>query len=446
MHDGTKGPIEHQPGYLTGRTRILHCASSWYRASHSAAAMDETLAGDSAGLELLQHYHEAMDDLAALDGGGADEATLGAFYHAVVQPLRRSYAWSVPSRAALECIAHHSPHGVVEIGAGTGYWAHVLRSGCGVDVVAYDETPCIDGDALGDSLGSPDVRDPSAGRDEVLNGFHALAGVGNALPFAEVRQGDASMAAAHRERALLLCWPPKEVDEGARGLSAAQAGMAADALAHFDGTTVLYVGCYSGEDSPEATAAVGVSGPATATEDGGGGGASGNGSDAAKESALGRLAARADTAGRRFHTDLRKHFTLVESVALPGWPQARDWLTVWQRRCESGELAAGGTPPTGDALKPSATVHTHGVHFELWSEDVQTELDRVTRCMTLALLRSSFDRTWMTGLTVRALTERVRGRPSSVSDAERRMLRRCVERMPPPWMRRVGEFVQYALR
>lgn len=59
--------------------------------------------------------------------------------------LRRRYAWAVPNERALEVIAERSPGGVVEIGAGGGYWAMELQRR-GVDVIAYDPArePSVD--------------------------------------------------------------------------------------------------------------------------------------------------------------------------------------------------------------------------------------------------------------------------------------------------------------
>lgn len=37
--------------------------------------------------------------------------------------MAREYAWAIPSPEALLAIKAASPKGVVEIGAGTGYWA-----------------------------------------------------------------------------------------------------------------------------------------------------------------------------------------------------------------------------------------------------------------------------------------------------------------------------------
>ena len=49
--------------------------------------------------------------------------------------LSRKYAFGVPGNYALDCLARYGP--LVEIGAGTGYWARCLRER-GVDIFAYD--------------------------------------------------------------------------------------------------------------------------------------------------------------------------------------------------------------------------------------------------------------------------------------------------------------------
>ena len=49
------------------------------------------------------------------------------------------YAFAVPSADAVALIAEVSPDGVVEIGAGAGYWAHVL-DGAGVASAAVSSS------------------------------------------------------------------------------------------------------------------------------------------------------------------------------------------------------------------------------------------------------------------------------------------------------------------
>jgi hypothetical protein len=112
----------------------------------------------------------------------------------------RRYAFGVPNDAALDAIACHGP--IVELGAGTGYWAYLLRQR-GVDIVAYDAAP--------PGL-TPNVHyfEPRTWADVVLGGIEVLA--------------------AHADRALFLCWP------GYRDPFAYQA------LTAYSGTTLLYVG------------------------------------------------------------------------------------------------------------------------------------------------------------------------------------------------------------
>ena len=109
-------------------------------------------------LEYLNVYRDTMADLEAIDS--ADEK-VAAFFAAAVLPLRRAYAWAVPSHEALSAIAEASPRGVVEIGAGTGYWAYELRDR-GVSVAAYDIAPV---------------------HLDLHNGYHHLGDGGNALPW-----------------------------------------------------------------------------------------------------------------------------------------------------------------------------------------------------------------------------------------------------------------------
>jgi hypothetical protein len=111
------------------------------------------------------------------------------------------YAWSVPSPGSVAWIANLvADRGVVEIGAGSGYWAWQL-SQAGVDVVAYDPNP--------------------AGED---NNF-AKHG-----PYHPVHVGDQSAAADHGERVLMLCWPSYGAD------------FAEQAVRAYPGDLLVYIG------------------------------------------------------------------------------------------------------------------------------------------------------------------------------------------------------------
>jgi hypothetical protein len=171
---------------------------------------------------LLALYQERMATLAALGyAEGAPPPPLAVLFTALqVAPLRRIFSWAVPDDAALAAIASASPRGVVEVGAGTGYWAALLRHR-GVDVAAFDAAPL-------DS--------------ELHNGHHALLGHDEPPPpFTRVQLGDAATAAAaHPGRTLLLCWPPPE--ERHASAPSSQPSMAVDALAAYAGERVVYIG------------------------------------------------------------------------------------------------------------------------------------------------------------------------------------------------------------
>ena len=51
------------------------------------------------------------------------------------ESLQKKYSWAVPDARALNILKHFSP--LVEIGAGLGYWAHLLHEQ-GVDIKAFD--------------------------------------------------------------------------------------------------------------------------------------------------------------------------------------------------------------------------------------------------------------------------------------------------------------------
>lgn len=94
--------------------------------------------------------------------------------------LVRRYAYGVPTEESLAAIVHASPNGVVELGAGTGYWARLLNDR-GVDVVAYDRCP------------PPSPR----------NRFFGV----ESLCWYPVSIGDERIIEFFPERTLLLVWP-----------------------------------------------------------------------------------------------------------------------------------------------------------------------------------------------------------------------------------------------
>lgn len=111
----------------------------------------------------------------------------------------------------------------VEMGAGTGYWAWMLKQS-GLDVVAYDEHP----------VGPASLNRWFAGPkpDDAPEAFEQWARVRWRLPKAwtEVERGTPKDLAKHSDRVLLLGWPPMD------------GGMATECLTHWHGDVVVFIG------------------------------------------------------------------------------------------------------------------------------------------------------------------------------------------------------------
>jgi hypothetical protein len=118
--------------------------------------------------------------------------------------LVQKHSWAVPTKSAIDLILTQGK--IVEVCAGTGYWAWLLWQ-CGGNIVAYDVSPGL----------------------RVRNRFHRLK-----FSWFPVRKGDGAEAAAkHTDRALLLCWPTWN-------------DMSHEALQKYAGDTVIYIGANEG--------------------------------------------------------------------------------------------------------------------------------------------------------------------------------------------------------
>lgn len=124
------------------------------------------------------------------------------------QDVVRTFAFSVPTDEALDAIAAVGP--IVELGAGTGYWASLLRDR-DVDILAFDHKPA----------------GPEHG-----NWWYAAA-----EPFTDVEIGDIAHAARHADRTLMLSWPPYSDPMAVRAL---------EAYENAGGRTLVYIGEGSG--------------------------------------------------------------------------------------------------------------------------------------------------------------------------------------------------------
>lgn len=102
--------------------------------------------------------------------------------------LLRRFGFAIPTEAALGSIKAASPGGVVELGAGTGYWARLLHQR-GADVVAYDLFP------------------PPAFDNRWFSGV---------TPWYPVARGEEAVVEQHAERTLLLIWPTRNEEWAVR--------------------------------------------------------------------------------------------------------------------------------------------------------------------------------------------------------------------------------------
>lgn len=117
--------------------------------------------------------------------------------------LATEYAWAIPSDEAIQALVEAGP--IVEIGAGTGYWASLVAKAGGT-IVAYDAHP------------------PQSGTNPYR---HRRA-------WFDVREGGPEKVTSHPQHTLFLCWPPYK------------SPMAHAALSAYTGKRVVYVGEFWG--------------------------------------------------------------------------------------------------------------------------------------------------------------------------------------------------------
>jgi hypothetical protein len=137
------------------------------------------------------------------------------------------YSWAIPTPQALDFIHKHAPGGIIEVGAGRGYWASLLQKAHGADsIIATDRMPPTMA-----GVNSYHPSQPETWRED-LEPFRprrtCLQAKGTFTEVAMMKANDA--AGLYPGRALMLCWPPYDTP------------MAAEALATYAGNTVIYIG------------------------------------------------------------------------------------------------------------------------------------------------------------------------------------------------------------
>jgi hypothetical protein len=140
---------------------------------------------------------EILDDEATVDGTGYTGGTLLPVHR---HRLTFTYSFAIPSPGDIAFLAQRlDRRPVIELGAGTGYWAWQLTQ-AGVDVLAYDSHQWVNDDRF------------------VRHQYHA------------VHQGSVEKIPEHPDRVLMLCWPDYNT------------AFAAQALAAYTGDTLIYIG------------------------------------------------------------------------------------------------------------------------------------------------------------------------------------------------------------
>lgn len=134
---------------------------------------------------------DIVGPLVEVDAGSGRRMIRGGARLAYAQTvLQEAFAYAVASPKTLGWVARQvQGRGLVEVGAGRGYWAHLLRA-AGVDVLAFDSAP----------------------PDRVVNeSFSPHSGQrmtwGPVGDLVDLEQAE-KMAGLYAGRALLLCWPP----------------------------------------------------------------------------------------------------------------------------------------------------------------------------------------------------------------------------------------------
>jgi len=142
---------------------------------------------------LVEFKNDYMDEIRSIDNGRGLGNYTNSYYYAADGDLSKErsrlvhkYSWAIPSIGAVRGVADlvkaNNLTGVIEIGAGNGYWAYCLRQ-VGVDVIAVDSG--------GSHLNYSNPH------------WHPIV------------KGGPPHAALHPNRALLLCWPPMEIHKKA---------------------------------------------------------------------------------------------------------------------------------------------------------------------------------------------------------------------------------------
>lgn len=116
------------------------------------------------------------------DHGNIDTGELASLLNSQRHDIVSEFSFTIPYYSILQKVASFSP--IVEIGAGSGYWARCLTE-MGADVIAYDSFPPGEQNSWEWYNGNPWFDDT----------------------WYSINKGDHSAAAGHPDRTLFMAWP-----------------------------------------------------------------------------------------------------------------------------------------------------------------------------------------------------------------------------------------------
>ncbi len=178
-------------------------ALSLSEATSRAAAVPNPYLAEFNALQKDPSYRRAIDIARGRIDSSSSEYSLAFRQQREMRyGLTNKYAWAVPNQEALATIAAEGR--VVEAGAGSGYWASLLRA-MKTDVIAFDKH----------------------GTDLAANHFHKASPV---KAWTDIARGDAAAVKPHGDRSLFMSFPPHDEP------------FAYDVLKNYRGNRFVYVG------------------------------------------------------------------------------------------------------------------------------------------------------------------------------------------------------------
>jgi len=136
------------------------------------------------------------------------------------------YTMAVPDPETVAFVARHLAPRAIEVGAGTGYWAWLMKQLL-IDILAYDIAPP-------DRCTTNSYHSPYD--------FETCTFLGKLRKtFAPVQVGSPEVLKDHAERTLFLCWPPY------------RSPMAVQCLEHYAGWRLVYLGEGLGDSCATST-------------------------------------------------------------------------------------------------------------------------------------------------------------------------------------------------